>query len=228
MSSRSEVTHLMHDKFRKDMSLRRRSIGISGNQDENWRRFLTHVEYQDAFEQKKLLKDRRSNAGHCSYFHRWFQHPIWRLGQARVGNGPYTLAGEHHEPVRANFDSPNQHALPDGPSKAAYQTYLNLLEAWTHQIAIPAGTPRPLGAPACTTEWDETMIRDAFKSTTGITPNMLEWIVESALEEALKHPHPNNMLMDETYKDKYGRTIQKGQFNMIFSYLSGEENNYQT
>eukprot|EP00971_Amphidinium_carterae_P056027 1105015-Amphidinium_carterae.3 len=58
---------------------------------------------------------------------------------------------------------------------------------------------------------------------------MLEWIAESALEEALIHLHPDNLvnLMDETYKDRYGRTTYKGQFNMIFSYLSGEENNYE-
>eukprot|EP00971_Amphidinium_carterae_P227573 4514303-Amphidinium_carterae.1 len=164
--------------------------------------------------------DRRSNCGHCSYFHRsvrWFQHPLWRLGQARVGNGPYTLAGEQHEPVRRNFEVANQHALPDLPSKDAFQTI------------ITVGTPRP-GAPAYGPERDEALIRESFKSTTGITPNVLEWIVESALEEALAHPHPNNMvnLLDEIYKDKYGRTTAQGQFNMIFSYLSREENNYQT
>eukprot|EP00971_Amphidinium_carterae_P026831 529372-Amphidinium_carterae.1 len=41
---------------------------------------------------------------------------------------------------------------------------------------------------------------------------MLEWIVESAMEEALARPHPDNLvnLMDETYKDRYGRTTYKG------------------
>eukprot|EP00971_Amphidinium_carterae_P022056 435054-Amphidinium_carterae.1 len=34
--------------------------------------------------------------------------------------------------------------------------------------------------------------------------------------------------MDHDHKDRYGRTTFRGQFNMIFSYLSGEENDYQT
>eukprot|EP00971_Amphidinium_carterae_P202869 4025817-Amphidinium_carterae.2 len=219
----------MDAKYRQDVNLKRRFLAHH-NTDEHWKRFLNNVECQDAFEQKKVLKDRRSNCGHCSYFHRWFQHPIWRLGQARVGNGPYTLAGGHHEPVVRNFEIPDMHALPDQPSKAAYQKYANLLDAWENEITIPVNTSRPLGAPACGTVWDETLIRNAFKSTTGITPNMLEWIVESAFEEALLHPHPSNMvnLMDETSKDRYGRTTCQGQFNMIFNYLSGEENNYLT
>eukprot|EP00971_Amphidinium_carterae_P112622 2230323-Amphidinium_carterae.2 len=124
---------------------------------------------------------------------KWFQHPIWRLGQARVGNGPYTLAGEHHEPITRSFEVPNQLSLPDVPSKVAYQKYRALLDAWQLEVTIPVNTPRPLGAPACGPEWDEQTIKNAFMSTTGITPNMLEWIVESALEEAIKHPHPSNM-----------------------------------
>eukprot|EP00971_Amphidinium_carterae_P113167 2241700-Amphidinium_carterae.1 len=59
---------------------------------------------------------------------------------------------------------------------------------------------------------------------------MLEWIVESALEEAVDYPHPLQMVSllpaDET--DKYGRTTRKGQFDMLFSYVSGEEYGHKT
>eukprot|EP00971_Amphidinium_carterae_P332196 6466233-Amphidinium_carterae.1 len=46
--------------------------------------------------------------------------------------------------------------------------------------------------------WDRALLKESFKSTTGITPNMLEWIVESAIEEAISHPQPDNLvnLMD--------------------------------
>eukprot|EP00971_Amphidinium_carterae_P282870 5615545-Amphidinium_carterae.4 len=128
-----------------------------------------------------------------------------------------------------NFEIPNMNSLPDAPSKSAYQKYQNLLEAWENNTIIPFNTPRPLGAPACGPNWDIVLLKNAFKSTTGITPNMLEWIVESAMEEALARPHPDNLvnLMDDDYKDRYGRTTYRGQFNMIFSYLSGEDNDYQ-
>eukprot|EP00971_Amphidinium_carterae_P223862 4442010-Amphidinium_carterae.1 len=41
---------------------------------------------------------------------------------------------------------------------------------------------------------------------------MLEWIVESALEEASNHPHPKNMvsLLKADEKDKYGRLTKEG------------------
>eukprot|EP00971_Amphidinium_carterae_P119684 2371103-Amphidinium_carterae.1 len=87
----------MDDMFRNDIQARRRYIGQKQSQ-EDWERVPR------TFEQKGTLKARRFNSGHCSYFHRWFQHPIWRFGQARVGNGPYSLAGEHHELVTGNWE----------------------------------------------------------------------------------------------------------------------------
>eukprot|EP00971_Amphidinium_carterae_P026832 529372-Amphidinium_carterae.2 len=104
--ARQAVAYIMDAKFRQDHNLKRRFLGHKQS-DDQWKRFLQNVECQDAFEQKNVLKDRRLNSGHCSYVHRWFQHPIWRLGQARVGNGPYTLVGEHHEPVMKKFEIPN-------------------------------------------------------------------------------------------------------------------------
>eukprot|EP00971_Amphidinium_carterae_P301796 5995976-Amphidinium_carterae.1 len=59
---------------------------------------------------------------------------------------------------------------------------------------------------------------------------MLEWIVESALKEVEQYPHPLHMVSllpnDET--DKYGRTTREGQFDMLFSYVSGEEFGHKT
>eukprot|EP00971_Amphidinium_carterae_P120881 2394802-Amphidinium_carterae.1 len=63
---------------------------------------------------------RRFNGAHSSYFLRWFQHPIWRLGQARLGNGPYTLAGGYGEPAARNFEVIDSSFLPDWPSRQAY------------------------------------------------------------------------------------------------------------
>eukprot|EP00971_Amphidinium_carterae_P090438 1790766-Amphidinium_carterae.3 len=152
----------MDGMLRNDNNARRRYLGHKQTES-HWERFLENVECQDAFEQKAVLRDRRTNSGHCSYFHRWFQHPIWRLGQARVGNGPYTLAGEHHEPVIRNFEIPNMNSLPDAPSKAAYMKYQNLFEAWENNVVIPTNTPRPLGAPACGPNWDVELLNNAFK-----------------------------------------------------------------
>eukprot|EP00971_Amphidinium_carterae_P348449 6490494-Amphidinium_carterae.1 len=156
--------------------------------------------------------------------------PIWRLSQARVGNGPYTLANEFFEPVTRNYEIANSNALPDLPSRQAYDTYQRLLNDWEKKVEIPKYTPRPLGGPAFGLEWEDRIVREGFKSLTGITPNMLEWIVESALEEANKHPHPNNMvsLLKADERDKYGRRTREGQYDMLFSYVSGEEYDYQT
>eukprot|EP00971_Amphidinium_carterae_P227390 4510138-Amphidinium_carterae.1 len=59
---------------------------------------------------------------------------------------------------------------------------------------------------------------------------MLEWIVETAIEEASDYPHPlqnvNLLLANKT--DKYGRTTREGQFDMLFSYISGEEYSHKT
>eukprot|EP00971_Amphidinium_carterae_P039201 770571-Amphidinium_carterae.1 len=59
---------------------------------------------------------------------------------------------------------------------------------------------------------------------------MLEWIVETALEEASDYPHPmqNVTLHSANKTDKYGRTTRKGQFDMLFSYISGEEYGHKT
>eukprot|EP00971_Amphidinium_carterae_P135917 2693147-Amphidinium_carterae.1 len=119
---------------------------------------------------------RRFNGAHCSYFHRWFQHPVWRLGQVRLGNGPYTLAGAYGEPVHSNFASVDSSVLPDRPSRQAYARYQELYNDWEKKIEIPPNTPRALGGPAYGFEWDETVVREGFKSLTGVTPNMLEWI----------------------------------------------------
>eukprot|EP00971_Amphidinium_carterae_P292792 5812901-Amphidinium_carterae.5 len=91
-------------------------------------------------------------------------------------------------------------------------------------------TPRPLGGTATGMNWDVGVIRESFKSLTGITPNMMEWIIESAIHEATITPHPDNLvnLLDNTVKDRFGRTTHQGQFNMLFSYVSGEESDYKT
>eukprot|EP00971_Amphidinium_carterae_P279544 5549497-Amphidinium_carterae.1 len=173
---------------------------------------------------------RRFNGAHCSYFHRWFQHPVWRLGQARLGNGPYTLAGSFGEPATTNFATVDSSFLPDRPSRQAYMKYLELLNDWEKKIEIPPNTPRALGGPAYGFKWDESVVREGFKSLTGITPNMLEWIVETAIEEASEYPHPmqNVSLLLADQKDKYGRTTRKGQYDMLFSYTSGEEYAHKT
>eukprot|EP00971_Amphidinium_carterae_P258419 5129089-Amphidinium_carterae.1 len=59
---------------------------------------------------------------------------------------------------------------------------------------------------------------------------MLEWIVETALEEASEYPHPmqNVSLLHANETDKYGRTTRAGQFDMLFSYVSGEEYGHKT
>eukprot|EP00971_Amphidinium_carterae_P239390 4752398-Amphidinium_carterae.2 len=67
--------------------------------------------------------ERRINGGHCSYFHRWMQRPIWRLSQAKFGNGPYTLCKEHHEPATAVWKDINVNSIPDLPSRNAYTKY---------------------------------------------------------------------------------------------------------
>eukprot|EP00971_Amphidinium_carterae_P154814 3069636-Amphidinium_carterae.1 len=81
--------------------------------------------------------DRRQNGAHCSYFHRWFQHPILRLRQARLGNGPYTHAGEFGEPVTRNYEIANTNAVSDAPSRLAFETYQRLLNDWEKKIEIP-------------------------------------------------------------------------------------------
>eukprot|EP00971_Amphidinium_carterae_P145971 2893414-Amphidinium_carterae.1 len=151
---------------------------------QEWETLQENVGRDDAFESKKSLMNRRFNGAHCSYFHRWFQHPIWRLSQARVGNGPYTLANAFGEPVHRNFEMADSNALPDLPSRQAYEQYQKLLSDWERKIEIPKFTPRPLGGPAFGMEWEDSIVREGFKSLTGITPNMLEWIVETALQEA--------------------------------------------
>eukprot|EP00971_Amphidinium_carterae_P012042 237665-Amphidinium_carterae.1 len=57
---------------------------------------------------------------------------------------------------------------------------------------------------------------------------MFEWIVETAMQEALETPHPGNVInfSDQTFTDQHGRTTKKGQFNMLFTYTSGEEHDY--
>eukprot|EP00971_Amphidinium_carterae_P287722 5712096-Amphidinium_carterae.1 len=226
---RDVVANIVHDVMKKDAAIKKRYITGWQSQKE-WDRLVENVEWNDAFESKRTLMDRKHNGAHCSYFHRWFQHPIWRLSQARVGNGPYTRANAFEEPVTHNYEIANSNALPDLPSRNAFATYQKLLNNWEKKIDIPVGTPRPLGAPAFGEAWDDRVAREGFKSLTGITPNMLEWIVETALEEANDHPHPNNMVglnaADE--KDKYGRLTRKGQYDMLFSYVSGEEYDYQT
>eukprot|EP00971_Amphidinium_carterae_P351055 6491883-Amphidinium_carterae.3 len=161
-------------------------------------------------------------------FHRWFQQPIWRL-EALVGSGPYTLAGEHHEPITRTWEVPDGNALPDGPSRRSFAHYQQLLQAWETVTEIPTGAPRLLGGPPME-RWDVNVIRAGFRSLTGITPNMLDWIVESAIQEAICTPHPDNLisLLDYELRDRFGRTTKQGQFNMLFSYVSGEENDFQT
>eukprot|EP00971_Amphidinium_carterae_P026526 523147-Amphidinium_carterae.1 len=121
----------------------------------------------------------------------------------------------------ANVDSS---VLPDTPSRQAYARYQELVNDWDKKIVIPPNTPRALGGPAYGFQWDETIVREGFKSLTGITPNMLEWIVETALMEAEQYPHPLQMvsLLPNDDTDKYGRTTRRGQFDMLFSYVSGE------
>eukprot|EP00971_Amphidinium_carterae_P221152 4390538-Amphidinium_carterae.3 len=72
------------------------------------------------------LTKRRGNGGHCSYFHRWMNHPIWGLGQAKMGNGPYTLLKERFEPANAVWQVVNFSSLPDDPSRKAYVKYRQL------------------------------------------------------------------------------------------------------
>eukprot|EP00971_Amphidinium_carterae_P310575 6171374-Amphidinium_carterae.7 len=139
--------------FPEDHQARKRYLGNMHNR-QDWDAFMENVERQDAFEQKKRLKERRFNGGHCSYFHRWFQQPLWRLGQARVGNGPYTLAGEHHEPITRTWEVPNGNTLPDAPSRTAFAHYQRLLQEWETLTEVPVGTPRPLGEPAMGEKWD--------------------------------------------------------------------------
>eukprot|EP00971_Amphidinium_carterae_P034721 683378-Amphidinium_carterae.1 len=49
--------------------------------DKEWAKLQENVSRNDAFESRSALMHRRFNGAHCSYFHRWFQHPVWRLGQ---------------------------------------------------------------------------------------------------------------------------------------------------
>eukprot|EP00971_Amphidinium_carterae_P263504 5227867-Amphidinium_carterae.6 len=61
------------------------------------------------------------------------------------------------------------------------------LEAWTGEsgerslytlcIKIPEGTPRSLGAPAKGHGWSEEAVLKGFKSETGLTPNMFQWVI---------------------------------------------------
>eukprot|EP00971_Amphidinium_carterae_P029513 581100-Amphidinium_carterae.1 len=173
---RDVVVDIMYHKMKADFKTRKRHIP-GYKIDQEWETLQENVSRNDAFESRQTLMHRRFNGAHCSYFHRWFQHPIWRLGQARIGNGPFTLAGAFGEPVHSNFVITDSGALPDLPSRQAYSVYQKLLNDWDKKVEIPKFTPRPLGGPAFGEEWDERIVREGFKSLTGITPNMLEWIV---------------------------------------------------
>eukprot|EP00971_Amphidinium_carterae_P334984 6470598-Amphidinium_carterae.1 len=102
--------------------------------EQEWTKLQENVSRNDAFEQRSALMQRRFNGAHCSYFHRWFQHPVWRLGQARLGNGPYTLAGAYGEPVHSNFANVDSSVLPDWPSRQAYARYQELFNDWEKKI----------------------------------------------------------------------------------------------
>eukprot|EP00971_Amphidinium_carterae_P066890 1324774-Amphidinium_carterae.3 len=120
-------------------------------------------------------------------------------------------------------------ALPDGPSRDAYQKYRTLLHEWeavVENLRFQKGH-RDLGAPPLSREWNEKAVRQGFKSETGLTPNMFEWIIESAVTEAIEKPHPSKNFVETETKDQFGRTIKAGQFNMLFNYTSGEEYGYQ-
>eukprot|EP00971_Amphidinium_carterae_P284021 5639111-Amphidinium_carterae.1 len=133
--------------MKADYQTKRRYIpGFKREQE--WAAIQENVSRNDAFESRQSLMHRRFNGAHCSYFHRWFQHPVWRLGQARIGNGPYTLANAYGEPVHSNFAIADSSVLPDLPSRQAYANiakYQELFNDWEKKIVIPANTPRPLG-----------------------------------------------------------------------------------
>eukprot|EP00971_Amphidinium_carterae_P217248 4312800-Amphidinium_carterae.1 len=65
-------------------------------------------------------------------------------------------------------------------------------------------------------QWNDEVVSEAFKSETGITINMLPWIVEEAVKEAIESPYPNN-----------GQYLQQSEVNMIFGYTIGEEYGYK-
>eukprot|EP00971_Amphidinium_carterae_P221153 4390538-Amphidinium_carterae.4 len=96
-------------------------------------------------------------------------------------------------------------------------------------IKIPEGTPRPLGAPARGHRWNEEAVHEGFRSETGLTLNMFPWIIEEAVKEAVETPHPGNTLhtMQGYEIDNYWRLLERGQINLLFSYTSGEEQDYQ-
>eukprot|EP00971_Amphidinium_carterae_P201886 4005783-Amphidinium_carterae.1 len=133
--------------MKEDYQTRKRYIpGFKKEQE--WAKLQENVSRNDAFESRSALMHRRHNGAHCSYFHRWFQHPVWRLGQVRLGNGPYTLAGAFGEPVHSNFAFVDSSVLPDRPSRQAYARYQELYNDGEKKIEIPPNTPRALGGPA--------------------------------------------------------------------------------
>eukprot|EP00971_Amphidinium_carterae_P313415 6228422-Amphidinium_carterae.3 len=87
-----------------------------------------------------------------------------------------------------------------------------------------SGTPRPLGGLVKTAEWSEENVREGFRSETGLTPNVFPWIIEEAVKD-----HPGNTLhtMQGAEIDSYGRLHECGQVNMLFSYTSDEEHDYE-
>eukprot|EP00971_Amphidinium_carterae_P303073 6022150-Amphidinium_carterae.1 len=116
---RDVVAVKVYHEMKKDYTLRNRYLP-GWNTDREWEKLQENVSRNDAFESKSALLHRRFNGAHCSYFHRWFQHPVWRLSQARLGNGPYTLAGSYGEPATTNFQTVDSSFLPDRPSRQAY------------------------------------------------------------------------------------------------------------
>eukprot|EP00971_Amphidinium_carterae_P262865 5214897-Amphidinium_carterae.1 len=135
----------------------------------------------------------------------------------------------HHEPVTTVCKTVNINALPNGPSRDAYLKHRTLLNEWDTVVHIPEGTPRPLGTPPLSRGWSDKAVRQGFKSDTGLTPNMFEWIIETAIVEAVETPHLYNTIncAEAETTDQFGRTIQGDQFNMLFNYTSGEEHGYQ-
>eukprot|EP00971_Amphidinium_carterae_P342240 6481482-Amphidinium_carterae.2 len=136
---RDVVADIMYKLMKEDQATIKRYVPGWHYQKE-WETLKENAERNGAFESKASLMNRRFNGSHCSYFHRWFQHPIWRLSQARVGNGPYTLASEFGEPVHNNFEIASSNCLPDLPSRQAYAEYQKLLNDWDKKIEIPKHT----------------------------------------------------------------------------------------
>eukprot|EP00971_Amphidinium_carterae_P250188 4966413-Amphidinium_carterae.1 len=79
---RDQVMYYLDNLFRQDQGAGKRFKSDRRSRIEQ-DKYQNMVERQDAFEQKERMLQRRFNGGHCSYFHRWFQHPIFRLSQAK-------------------------------------------------------------------------------------------------------------------------------------------------